>query len=168
MGADASKDRLEQFESVRKSLSETFQDRILKILLKNSNMTPKQFESFLIDSVSGNSLQRGNISRERPRLRSDRDFLSRGSFDRTLKQARANIMEAIFTVLLLGYTGLLENSQLEPFIEVGNRLKVYNELRGDRSGEVEKMEDDIVSELAEILTNMIVRRGKLKDHISPY
>jgi hypothetical protein len=168
MGTDASKDRSEQFESVRKSLNETLQDRILKILLKNSNITPKQFESFLIDSVSESSLQRGNISRERPRLRTDRDFLSRGSFDRTLKQAGRNVVEAIFTVLLLGYTGLLETPQLEPFIEVGNRLKAYNELRGEQSSEVEKMEDDIVSELSEILTSMIVRRGKMKDYISPY
>jgi hypothetical protein len=168
MGTDTSKDHSEQFESVRKSLNETLQDRILKILLKNSNMTRKQFESFLIDSVSESSLQRGNISRERPRLRTDRDYLSRGSFDRTLKQAGRNVVKATFTILLLGYTGLLETPQLEPFLEVGNRLRAYNELRGERSGEVEKMEEGVVSELSEILTSMIVRRGKVKNYISPH
>jgi len=157
----SSKDRTTPLESIKESIFEALQDKILKILLENSNMTRKQFESFLIDSVSESSLQRGDISRERPKLRTDRDFLSRGSFDRTLSQARRNVTEAIFTVLLLGYTGLLETPQLEPFTEVGNRLKNYTELRGEGSGGEKGIEDDVASELVEMLTNLIMRKGKI-------
>ncbi|MBS7629048.1 hypothetical protein KEJ23_03625, partial [Candidatus Bathyarchaeota archaeon] len=105
---------------IRKTIKNTFQDKILEILLKNSNMTRKQFETFLIDSLSTDFLK--SKSKERPKLRTDKELLTRGSFDRTLAQARRNITKALSTILLLGYSGLLENPQLEPFIEAGERL----------------------------------------------
>ncbi len=53
----------------------------------------------------------------------DRKGISRGALNRTLKQARNNISEAIHTILLLGYGGLFESPSLAPFIEASERLK---------------------------------------------
>ncbi|MEM3017679.1 MAG: hypothetical protein QXO25_02230 [Candidatus Bathyarchaeia archaeon] len=120
-------DDSEGLRSARKMLAETFQDSIVKILIKNCSLTRKQFETLLIDFLYDDLLPNRKKSIGRPKLRTDRDTISRGSFDRTLAQARANIAEAIYTVFLLGYTGLLETPQLEPFLEVGNRLKSHSE-----------------------------------------
>ena len=51
--------------------------------------------------------------------------ITRGSFNRTLQQARYNMVKSVLTVLLLGYIGLLETPALSPFIEASNKLKEY-------------------------------------------
>ncbi|MGB6680130.1 MAG: hypothetical protein WBF08_02255, partial [Candidatus Bathyarchaeia archaeon] len=117
-----------RIRETKKLLKKTFDDEILKILLNNSNITHKQFESLIINSFSEDIFDKGNLSRERPKLRTDRNILSRGAFDRTLSQARRNVRRSISTVLLLGYVGILESPELEPFLEVGNRIKAYTEL----------------------------------------
>jgi len=143
----------------KRAVSETFKDPILAILLKNSNLTRKQFETLLIDVLSDDLLLGRATSTERPKLRTDRDTVSRGSFDRTLTQARKNVTEAIYTVLLLGYVGLLETSQLEPFLETGNRLKSYSDTRRERPPkENQELQDSLSSELAEILLMFVGRR----------
>ncbi len=91
-------------------------------------------------------------------LRTDRTSLSRGAFDRTLIQARKNITEAIYTILMLGYTGLLESPQLEPFLEVGNRLRSYSESRGNRITDQDHVATGAISDqLIEIVEEMIGR-----------
>ncbi|MCX6659716.1 MAG: hypothetical protein NTX81_04965 [Candidatus Bathyarchaeota archaeon] len=145
-------------DSARKAIIETLKDEILGILLRNSNLTKKQFESFLIGSLSPDFFDRGFASRGRPMLRTDRSSLSRGSFDSTLIQARKNITEAIYTILMLGYTGLLESPQLEPFLEVGNRLRSYSESRGNRITDQDHIASGVISDkLIEIVEEMIGR-----------
>ena len=56
-------------------------------------------------------------------LRGDKKGISRGSFNRTLRQARENVVEAIHTVLLLGYSGLTESPSIAPFLEASEHLK---------------------------------------------
>jgi hypothetical protein len=150
------------FTLARKSVMEAFQDEILKILLKNSNLTRKQFETLLIDTLADVLLEEEATSRARPKLRTDRSLLSRGSFDRTLTQCRRNIIEAVYTILLLGYTGLFETAQLEPFLEIGGRLKVYVESRGKRNvDEDREMRSTLSKELTEILESLV--RGRRKE-----
>lgn len=151
--------KLPELTSTKRVVNETFEDPILVILLKNSNLTRKQFETFLIDLLSDDLLLGRNTSIERPKLRTDRDTVSRGSFDRTLTQARKNVTESIYTVLLLGYTGLLETSQLEPFLETGNRLKSYSDERRERPPkETQELQDSLLSELSEVLMMFVGRR----------
>ena len=99
------RERVVEFDSrikeTKQLLTKTFDDEILKILLNNSNITSKQFESLIINSFSEDMFDKGKLSRERPKLRTDREILSRGSFDRTLSQARRNVRRSISTVLLL-------------------------------------------------------------------
>jgi len=151
--------KLPELTSIKRVVNETFEDPILDILLKNSNLTRKQFETFLIDLLSDDLLPGRRTSIERSKLRTDRDTVSRGSFDRTLTQARKNVTESIYTVLLLGYAGLLETSQLEPFLETGNRLKSYSDERRERpSKETQELQDSLLSELSEVLMMFVGRR----------
>jgi hypothetical protein len=57
----------------------------------------------------------------------DKGRISRGAMNRTLRQARENVSEAIHTVLLLGYGGLFESPSLAPFVEASDRLRSQTE-----------------------------------------
>jgi len=110
-------------------LDELFQDPIVKILLQHSNLTEIQFESLLI-SLLGEELVGKRLSgQERTKLRRERINLTRGSFNRTLHQARDNVVASIYTILLLGYAGLFDSPELEPFLEIASRVKAYVEQR---------------------------------------
>jgi hypothetical protein len=150
-----------RIKETRKLLKKTFDDEILKNLLENSNITHKQFESLIINSFSGDIFDKGNISQERPKLRTDKTILSRGSFDRTLSQARRNVRRSISTVLLLGYVGILESPELEPFLEVGNRIKAYTELNKRSSNDVIKLKRNLSIELSDIISNLLGKGGKV-------
>ena len=150
-----------RIRETKRLLKKTFDDEILRILLNNSNITPKQFESLIINSFSGDIFDKGNVSRERPKLRTDRVILSRGSFERTLSQARRNVRRSISTVLLLGYIGILESPELEPFLEVGNRIKAYTELNRESNSDVIKLRRNLSIELSDIISNLLGKGGRV-------
>ena len=150
-----------RIKETKQLLKKTFDDEILKILLNNSNITAKQFESLIINSFSEDMFDKGNLSRERPKLRTDRDILSRGSFDRTLSQARRNVRRSISTVLLLGYVGILESPELEPFLEVGNRIKTYTELNRESGNGAVKLRRNLSVELSNIISNLLGKGGRV-------
>ncbi len=150
-----------RIKETKKVLKKTFDDEILRILLDNSNITHKQFESLIINSFSEDIFYKGSLSKERPKLRTDRDVLSRGSFDRTLSQARRNVRRSISTVLLLGYVGILESPELEPFLEVGNRIKAYTELNKESSNDSVKLRRNLSVELNTIISSLLGRGGRV-------
>lgn len=82
-------------------------------------------ESLLIDflgeKISGKSLN----MEEKAKLRPSKTGISRGAYNRSLKQARRNIIQSIYTILVLGCLGLFESTRLDPYIEVANRLQSY-------------------------------------------
>ncbi|MFQ5761879.1 MAG: hypothetical protein ACE5PO_02485 [Candidatus Bathyarchaeia archaeon] len=53
--------------------------------------------------------------------------ISRGSFNRSLKQARTNIIQSVYTVLLLEYLGLASPDSLAHYLELSNELKSYTD-----------------------------------------
>ena len=150
-----------RIRETKKLLKKTFDDEILKILLNNSNITHKQFESLIINSFSEDIFDKGNLSRERPKLRTDRNILSRGAFDRTLSQARRNVRRSISTVLLLGYVGILESPELEPFLEVGNIIKAYTELNRESGNDAVKLRRNLSMELGDIISNLLGKGGRV-------
>ena len=110
-------------EGTRSAIDETLRDRILSVLLQRSNLTRIQFETLLVDQL-GHDMANKRLTRDdMARLRRDKNGISRGSFNRTLRQARENVVEAIHTVLLLGYSGLTESPSIAPFLEASERLK---------------------------------------------
>ena len=101
------------------------EDPLTEILWKNSHLSKTQLETFLIDSLS--EIITGKIFKyeEKAKLRLNNVVISRGSFNRTLKQAKNNINKSINTILLLGYLGIFKTPQLQPFLEISNRLNIY-------------------------------------------
>jgi len=116
-------DRLSFREKAQKWLKSYFDDPFVRILKKNSNLTRTQLETLLIDllaeNVAGKTL--GYDDKAKIRL----SAVTRGAFNRTLRQARNNIIRSIYTVLLLGYLGVFEDARLSPYLEIGNKLQTY-------------------------------------------
>jgi hypothetical protein len=112
-------------ELVQKWLSGSTVDPIIKILSRNSNLTKTQLETILIDFIAPNISGKSLTNREKALLRLTKAGISRGAFNHTLKQARRNIIQSMYTIILLGYLGIFEDTRLDPYIEVANKLKEY-------------------------------------------
>jgi len=112
-------------ESIHKWLLGSINDPLIQILAKNSNLTKTQLETLLIDFLAPNLAGRSLTNEEKALLRLKKAGISRGAFNHTLKQARRNIVQSIYTILLLGYFGVFEDVRLDPYLEVANKLKEY-------------------------------------------
>jgi hypothetical protein len=114
-------------EDVQSWLTGAFSDPIVNILTKNSQLTRTQLETLLIDvlaeNISGKSLKYD----EKAKLRLTKAKISRGAFNRTLRQSKENVIKSIYTVLLLGYLGIFETTTLDPYLEIANKLRQYVE-----------------------------------------
>src|SRR5712692_2434038 len=72
---------------------ETLHDQITVGLRQRSNLTQAQFETILVDQL-GNEMANKRLTREEmARLRQTSAKISRGAFNRTLKQSRTNVSE---------------------------------------------------------------------------
>jgi hypothetical protein len=114
-------------ESVQAWLNGSLNDPIVKILANNSQLTTIQLETLLIDILSENIAGKSLKYDEKALLRLTKAQISRGAFNRTLKQAKDNVTKSIYTVLLLGYLGVFENTTLDPYLEIANKLRDYVE-----------------------------------------
>src|SRR5712692_7876954 len=110
-------------EKTRSAIRGTLQDRVLQKLLERSNLTKTQYETMLLDQLGSEMANKALTREEMTGLRRNRGKISRGAFYRTLQQARANVAESVHTVLLLGWSGLLESPSLAPFVEASERLR---------------------------------------------
>ncbi len=110
-------------EETRASIKQTLQDPISSSLLARSNLTKAQFETVLMDQLGHDMANKRLTRNEMAELLRSHRGISRGALNRTLRQARENISEAIHTVLLLGYGGLIESPSLAPFLEASETLK---------------------------------------------
>ena len=112
-------------ESVQAWLNGALNDPIVKILSKNSQLTKTQLETLLIDVLAENMAGKQLKYDEKAKLRLTKAKISRGAFNRTLKQSKENVIKSIYTVLLLGYLGIFESTTLDPYLEIANRLHEY-------------------------------------------
>jgi hypothetical protein len=114
-------------ETVQAWLTSSINDPIVKIIAENSHLTHTQLETLLIDILSENIAGKSLKYDEKAQLRLTKASISRGSFNRTLKQARENVTRSIYTVILLGYIGVFESTTLAPYQEIANKLQTYLE-----------------------------------------
>jgi len=121
-------------ENVQKWLTQSISDPITKILAKNSNITKTQLETLLIDILANNMSEKPLNNEEKAKLRLLKAGVSRGSFNRTLRQAKRNVIQSLYTILLLGYLGVFEDPRLEPYLEVANKLQTYMSAYKDMMG----------------------------------
>ena len=127
---------------------------MVKILSKNSNLTKIQLETLLIDVLAENISDRSLKYDEKAKLRIL--AVSRGAFNRSLRQARQNVTQSIYTILLLGYLGILEEISLEPYLEAANKLKTYINTQRELAKKMPKEEDiRTVARLHEELKNSL-------------
>ncbi|MCD6480561.1 hypothetical protein J7L65_07260 [Candidatus Bathyarchaeota archaeon] len=110
-------------KEVKNSIFRVFRDPIIRLLLKSSNLTPVQFETMLIDVIGRINQEKVLSYEEKRKLRSK--TVSRGAFIRTLNQARERVREAIYTILLINYLGILDSSFFEDYQQLFERLREY-------------------------------------------
>jgi hypothetical protein len=130
-------------ESVQAWLNGALNDPIVKILSKNSQLTKTQLETLLIDVLAENLSGKQLKYDEKARLRLTKAKISRGSFNRTLKQSKENVIKSIYTVLLLGYLGIFESTTLDPYLEIANKLKEYVEAHNDIPDDSKELKDHL-------------------------
>jgi hypothetical protein len=148
--------------SIQLWLKKSLEDPIVNILAKNSHLTKTQLETLLIDVLAENIAGKPLKYDEKARLRLTKAKISRGAFNRTLKQAQENIIKSIYTVLLLGYLGVFESTTLDQYIEIANKLQEYIEAHKSMPNKAEKIEDQIkfLRMLREELENGLRRLSK--------
>lgn len=116
-------------------------DPITKIMLKDTHLTEIQLNTLLLDFLS-DGFSENNINFERKaRLRQIKAEVkksgvreitktnlgvSRGAFNRVLKQARKNVIRSIYTIILLGYLGLFEDPRLQQYLELAENIREYS------------------------------------------
>ena len=149
-------------EKARTFLDETLQDRILTALLLRSNLTRAQFETLLVDQL-GHDMANKRLTRDdMTELREKQARISRGAFNRTLRQARENVVEAIHTILLLGYSGITESPSIVLFLDASERLKEQTaQLQETAQKEPEvyrKTVESLIEDLDEALAAMFERK----------
>jgi hypothetical protein len=130
-------------ESVQIWLTGALNDPIVKILSKNSQLTKTQLETLLIDILAENVSGKYLKYDEKARLRLTKAKISRGSFNRTLKQSKENVIKSIYTVLLLGYLGVFESTTLDPYLEIANKLHEYVEAHKDIPDEDKELKEHL-------------------------
>lgn len=143
-------------QSNRKTMKEfasgarqVLQEPILKILQKGSVLSQTQLETLLIDLVIEDSYGAHITYEDKASIRSRAGTkakgVSRGAFNRTLKQARMNVTRCFYTMLLLTYLGLFELTIFRPFEEVAARIGDYRRIREILAGKSELTQEDLES-----------------------
>jgi hypothetical protein len=110
-------------EITRDEIARLLRDPIISKLLSRSNLTVAQFETLLIDQLGHDMANKKLTREEMAQVMRNKKGISRGALNRTLKQARENTSEAIHTVLLLGYGGLIQSASLMPFVDASEQLR---------------------------------------------
>lgn len=130
-------------DSVQSWLTGSINDPIVKIIANNSHLTKTQLETLLIDILSENIAGKPLKYDEKASLRLTKAKISRGAFNRTLRQAKENVIKSIYTVLLLGYLGVFESTTLDPYLEIANKLHEYLDAYKDIPNEGEDIGDHL-------------------------
>jgi len=122
-------------------------------------LTRKQFESFIINLFGTQFSTRSGGRIRKLRTRTDIFKISRGAFNRTLNQAKVNVVRSIYTLFLLGYVGVFDTPQLGPFIELADNIKAHLEDRraaAEHAGDEEykRAVQDMATKLAELIETL--------------
>ena len=140
-------------EGTKATIKSILKDPIISRLLLRSNVTQAQFETLLVDQLGHDMANKQLTRSEMAQLMRNAKGISRGALNRTLRQGRENVSEAIHTILLLGYGGLIDSPSLAPFVEASELLKSqmvqFEELAKDNPKLYRERVDAIVEDLEE-------------------
>ena len=116
-------DYTESTKETQKMIQKAFQDPIIDLLLKKSNLTKTQFETLMIDLLIDVMSDEKVSFKEKTLFRAR--VVSRGSFSRTLGQARNRVISSIFTIVLLSYVGVYDGNPFEEYQNLAEKLREY-------------------------------------------
>jgi hypothetical protein len=128
----------QDIEKIREYVENILADPIVNKLLSSSNITPVQFETlminFLLDEGAGKPVKykikgflRAPSKKGKIRAPLKTKGVTRGAFRRVLGQACANLIKAIYSLVLLGYVGILDSPALHPYLDMSNIISNYME-----------------------------------------
>ena len=130
-------------EGLQPWLASSISDPIAKILAKNSHLTTTQLETLLIDILAEHLAGKQLKYDEKARLRQTKARITRGSFNRTARQAKDNVAKSIYTILLLGYLGIFESTSMDSYLELSHKLRDYSEACKDLTNKSEGTEEHL-------------------------
>jgi|TARA_B100001964_G_C14146912_1_gene560116 hypothetical protein len=93
-------------------------DEIGEFLVEKINLTQTQLDTLLITLLNDDKSNLNKMISQR-----DNRKVSKGSFIRTLKQAKKNVESSLFTLIILEYFSIIEENQINNLIKIGNTLK---------------------------------------------
>jgi hypothetical protein len=139
----------ETLKQLTSGARQVLREPILKKLQEGSVLSEPQMETLLIDLVVEDSFGAHITYEDKATYRSKRGTrskgVSRGSFNRTLNQARRNLSRCLYTMLLLAYLGLFELTIFRPFEEVAARIGDYRRIRDILAGKTELSTEELES-----------------------
>ncbi len=148
--------KFKELRGVGSGTKRVMNEPILKILLEHSFLTNTQLETLLIDLVVedqiGNHIPYEEKAAIRSKSGSRATGVSRGSFNRSLKQSRRNVTRCLYTMLLLAYLDLFDFSVFRPFEEIATKIGDYRRIREVLSGREGLSNEDVESYRAAELT----------------
>ena len=136
-------------------IEKTFGDPLTDLLLKNSNLTRTQFETLVIDMLIDIISEEKVSFHQKTLLRTKKT--SRGSFSRSLSQARSNVISSVFTIVLLSYIGVFDERPFDEYYVLAEKLKEYatlavsNELNYN-SDMMNRLEQELINGITEMAT----------------
>ena len=142
------------------SLTRLKNDRLARSILQNSHLTEVQFATLVIDVLWPTSQP---TPEDEPR--SGRRQVSKGAFNRSLAQARRNVIKSIYTVFLLAYFGLFDSPKLEPFLRLGDEMKTFLDVKHETGQKGDSGPYDAMKALENALESSIrelARMGSFK------
>ena len=135
--------------NIGKRARRVMNEPIMKILLERSLLTKAQLETLLIDLVVEDQLGNHVPYEDKATIRSKSagrtKGVSRGSFNRTLRQSRRNVTRCMYTMLLLAYLDLFDFAVFRPFEEMASKIGDYRRIREVLAGREELSNEDIES-----------------------
>lgn len=139
----------------QKIIQKTFQDPLTDILLNNSNLTRTQFETLVIDMLM-DIISDEKLSFDEKTLFRTKN-VSRGSFSRSLSQARKNVISGIFTIVLLSYIGVFDARPFDEYYVLAEKLKEYSALIDSTGLEINKtdlkrFENELIEGITQLAT----------------
>ena len=142
-------------EEYQNTVRKTFQDPITDLLLKNSSLTRTQFETLVIDMLTDIMSDEKISFHQKTLFRGKK--VSRGSFSRSLSQARGNVISSIFTIVLLTYIGVFDARPFDEYYVLAEKLKEYvsiiesRELKASRDI-LKQIEDELIEGIGRLAT----------------
>ncbi len=139
---------------IKKVLKNIYNDPIANILQKNSKLSNIQYESLLIEYFLNNYSNKFITYENMAIFRTKK--VSRGSFSRTLSQARKNIISSIYTIILLTYLGIFETIPFDDYKNLAEKLSEYTLLLQDpdnyyTNSTLRKIENELMEGIKSLL-----------------